>query len=81
MAEFSSRRQSFDGWWLSGTHFSSRVMYLFRVLIKEIDHQKIAGYCAGYGPLQRSHQGVHHEIDGYGPLQSSHQGYRVLIDQ
>ena len=38
-------------------------------------------FIAGYGPLQRSHQGDHHEIAGYGPLQSSHQGYRVLIDQ
>ena len=37
-------------------------------------HQEIAGY----GPLQRSHQGDHHEIAG---LQSSHQGYRDLIDQ
>ena len=38
-------------------------------------------FIAGYGPLQRSHQGDHHEIAGYGPLQSSHQGYKVLIDQ
>ena len=35
-------------------------------------------YGAGYGPLQRFHQGDHHEIvsygAGYGPLQRSHQG-------
>ena len=27
-------------------------------------HQEIAGYSAGFGPLQRSHQGGHHEIAG-----------------
>ena len=32
-----------------------------------------AGYGTGYGPLQGSHQGDHHEIEG---LQSSHRPMR-----
>ena len=72
-SEFSSRRPSGDCrlWcrlWTSSAFLSW-------------DHHKIAGYCTGYGPLQRSHQGDHQEIAGNGPLQSSDQGYSVLIDQ
>ena len=49
-----------------------QVMDLFKVLIKET----VMSLIAGYGPLQSSHQGDHHEIAGYGagygPLQHSH---------
>ena len=57
-----------------------QVMGLFSILIKEtirrlqvtvqvmgifsVHIEEIAGYGAGYGPLQCSHQGDHHEIAG-----------------
>ena len=47
-----------------------------RVLIQSSDGCQEHIFIAGYGPLQRSHQGDHQEIAGYGagygPLQRSH---------
>ena len=58
MDKFSSRKQSSYG---RQEHISYCRLWTSSEISSRGDYQEIAGYGAGYGPLQQSHQGDHHE--------------------